>query len=142
MRTFYEDKVAKVWYDAQLDYLCLEYISKVPNHNEFVKINQAVLDAFTTLHTQVFVADIRRMGIISLESQNWVLENLLPKMITHLKGKQLYHAQWIDDTEIMSKVSGGNIKNRAKNVSEGLQVIQIFTEPELHEYVKQSNLLV
>jgi hypothetical protein len=98
-------------------------------------VNQAVLDAFVKLKTQKFVADIRKMGIISLASQDWVVKNLLPGMFLHLKGKKLYHAQFLDASEILSKVSAGNIKNKSTVVAKDFEVKQFSKEAELKDYL-------
>ena len=89
MKEFYKDPSAKVYFDPELDTLFLEYTGKVRNDEHFVTINQAVLDAFLQLNTRKFVADIRKMGVISVNSQQWVLNNLLPGMVNHLNGKPL-----------------------------------------------------
>ncbi|RAV98422.1 hypothetical protein [Pseudochryseolinea flava] len=100
---FLKNNFARVYYDQQLDTLFLEYTNKVPNDAQFIAVNQAVLDAFLKLKTQKFVADIRKMGIISLGAQDWVVKNLLPGMFKHLNGKKLYHAQFLDASEIHRK---------------------------------------
>jgi hypothetical protein len=87
MQVFFKDKSADVYYDTTLDTLFLVYTGKVQNDQQFININTAVLAAFTKLNTQKFVADIRKMGIISVASQNWVIANLLPGMVKHLNGK-------------------------------------------------------
>jgi hypothetical protein len=137
MKDFYTDKTAKVYYDPELDTLFLEYTDKVINDEQFIRINTAVLNAFTTLNTQKFVADIRKMGIISLNSQRWVLENLLPGMIQHLKGKTLFHAQFLDASEIMSKVAASNIKGKAAQVAEGFEVVQFSDRSKMMDYLKR-----
>ena len=81
------------------------------------------------------MADIRKMGIISLDSQNWVVNTLLPGMFEHLKGKPLYHAQLIDPQEVMAKVSGTNIKSKAADDGAGFQVLQFYDETELNKYL-------
>lgn len=134
---FFESETAKVYYDVNLDTLFLEYLSKVKNHAEFVEINSAVLSAFKKLSTQKFVADIRYMGIIAIDSQKWVVENLLKGMLKHLKGKPLHHAQLIDHSEIFSKVSGSNIKSNSKDQLDGLLVSQFAKREELEEYLKE-----
>lgn len=116
MKEYYKDNTARVYYDPELDTLFLEYVGKVLNDEQFIKINTAVLEAFKTLTTQKFVADIRKMGIISVNSQKWVLENLLPGMFKHLNGRILYHAQLLDPSEILSKVAAANIKNKSTTV--------------------------
>jgi hypothetical protein len=136
MKEYYQDKTAKVYYDPSIDTLFLEYVGKVMNDEQFIRINTAVLNAFTSLQTQKFVADIRKMGIISLQSQKWVLDNLLPGMIKHLKGKMLFHAQLLDPTEVMAKVSASNIKSRSKQVAEGFEVVQFTDRDELIAYLK------
>lgn len=139
MQEFFKDKSAHVYYDASLDTLFLVYTGKVQNDQQFITINTAVLAAFTKLKTQKFVADIRKMGIISVASQNWVVSNLLPGMVKHLNGKMLYHAQVVDPSEILSKVSGNNIKGRSSQVVEGFEVVQFSDEEKLKEYLKSVN---
>ncbi|MEM6841051.1 MAG: hypothetical protein AAF632_02390 [Bacteroidota bacterium] len=134
--SFYESKTARVYYDSKLDALFLEYLRGVKNHPEFVEINSAVLEAFQKLDTQKFVADIRRMGIISLQSQQWVVENLLPGMIGCLNGKTLYHAQFLDPSEVFSKVSGSNIKKKSSDEIEGFELKQFLDRESLESYLK------
>ena len=136
MKEFFKNSFARIFYDEALNTLYLEYTSKVPNDEQFILVNQAVLDAFLKLNTQKFVADIRKMGIISLSSQGWVVKNLLPGMFKHLKGKKLYHAQFLDASEILSKVSAGNIKNKSAEVAKDFEVKQFSKEAELKEYLK------
>lgn len=136
MKEFYKDNTATVYYDPELDTLFLEYTSKVLNEEQFIIINTAVLNAFLTLSTQKFVADVRKMGIISVNSQKWVVENLLPQMIKHLKGKTLYHAQFLDSSEIMSKVAAANIKNKSTTVAEGFQVEQFSDREQMVSRLK------
>lgn len=135
MQEFFKDKSAHVYYDAVLDTLFLVYTGKVQNDQQFITINTAVLAAFTKLNTQKFVADIRKMGIISVASQNWVIANLLPGMVKHLNGKMLHHAQVVDPSEILSKVSGNNIKGRSSQVAEGFEVVQFSDTEKLNEYL-------
>ncbi|GCC50963.1 hypothetical protein SanaruYs_11820 [Chryseotalea sanaruensis] len=135
MQEFFKDKSAQVYYDAALNTLFLVYTGKVQNDQQFITINTAVLAAFTKLNTQKFVADIRKMGIISVASQNWVVANLLPGMVKHLNGKMLYHAQVVDPSEILSKVSGNNIKGRSSQVAEGFEVVQFSDTEKLTEYL-------
>jgi len=139
MKQFYKDKTAVVYYDPEFDTLFLEYTDKVLNDEQFIKINTAVLDAFLTLKTQKFVADIRKMGVIGVNSQKWVVTNLLPGMIKHLNGKTLYHAQLLDTTEIMSKVAAANIKNKSNTVSEGFEVEQFSNREEMINRLKSWN---
>lgn len=68
MQKFFENESAQVYFDATLDTLFLEYTNKVINHEQFVIINTAVLNAFVKLQTVKFIADIRKMGVISTES--------------------------------------------------------------------------
>ena len=135
MKEFLNTKTARVYYDETLDTLFLEYVGRVLNDEQFIAINTEVLNAFKSLRTQKFVADIRKMGIISIGSQEWVLKNLLPGMITHLNGKKLFHAQLLDPSEVMAKVSGANIKNKAKTVAKDFEVVQFTNEKEMRDYL-------
>ncbi len=136
MKEFFKNSFAKVYYDETLDALFLEYTSKVPNDEQFILVNKALLEAFTKLKTQKVVADIRKMGIISLASQEWIVKNLFPALLKHLNGKTLYHAQLLDAKEILSKVSAANIKNKSAQVMEGFEVRQFTDETELKSFLK------
>jgi hypothetical protein len=136
MKEFYKDSIAKVYHDSDLNTLFLEYTSKVPSEDFFITINTAVLNAFLSLNTQKFVADVRKMGIISVKSQQWVVNNLLPGMIKHLRGKKLYHAQLLDPSEILSKVSANNIKDKSNNVASDFEVRQFSNQNDLYSYLK------
>ena len=132
MKEFYKDASAKVYYNPELDTLFLEYLGKVQNDEHFIEINTAVLQSFRQLKTQKFVADIRKMGIIGVNSQKWVVDVLLPGMVEHLKGKTLFHAQLLDPNEIMAKVSGGNIKNRSSQTLDKLEMRQFTDSVEMN----------
>lgn len=136
MKEFFKNSFAKVYYDEILDALFIEYISKVPNDEQFILVNKALLEAFTKLKTQKVVADIRKMGIISLASQEWIVKNLFPALLKHLNGKTLYHAQLLDAKEILSKVSAANIKNKSAHVMDGFEVRQFTDETELKSFLK------
>ncbi len=138
MTDFYSTTTAKIFYDSRLDSLFLEYLGPIKNDAQFIEINTAVLEAFKKLNTQKFVADIRKMGIISLASQQWVVNTLLPGMIKHLNGKKLYHAQFLDPKEILAKVSAGNIKKKETEVAKDFEVAQFADVAKLHEYLKQA----
>ncbi|MCA6075640.1 hypothetical protein [Fulvivirga sedimenti] len=133
MKEYYQDDSARIYYDRELNALFLEYTGRVKNEEHFIQINTAVLNAFRELDTHKFVADIRKMGVISLNSQRWVVDVLLPGMMDHLKGKKLYHAQLLDPSEVFSKVSAGNIRNKSTTVDTGFEVHQFSDESVLRE---------
>ena len=136
MKEFYKDASAKVYYIPEVDALFLEYLGKVQNDEHFIQINTAVLQSFRKLKTQKFVADIRKMGIIGVNSQKWVVDVLLPGMVEHLKGKILFHAQLLDPKEIMAKVSGGNIKNRSSQTLDKLEMRQFTDADDMNAFLK------
>ena len=136
MKEFYKDASARVYYNSEVDTLFLEYLGKVQNDDHFIKINTAVLESFKQLKTQKFVADIRKMGIIGVNSQKWVIEILLPGMIGHLKGKTLFHAQFLDPKEVMAKVSGSNIKNKSSQTIDKLEMRQFTDAAEMNAFLK------
>ena len=84
MTTLFSSNVATIHFDPELDTLFLNYISKVPDDKTFIAINTEVLNHFKKLDTNKFAVDLRKMGVISLTSQQWVIEHLLPGMIQHL----------------------------------------------------------
>ena len=139
MREFFTHKSARVYYDESRDALFLEYLGKVFGDDQFIEINTAVIEAFRQLNTNKFVADIRNMGVISLNSQKWVVEKLFPALVDHLNGRRLYHAQLLDPAEIFAKVSGSNIRNKSADLQEGFEVSQFSDEDELNTYLASVN---
>ena len=136
MQKFFENTSAQVYYDATLDTLFLEYISKVISHEQFVVINTAVLNAFVKLQTVKFVADVRKMGVISIESQKWVVDHLLPEMIKHLRTKDLIHVQFMDEVEVFSKIAANRIKDKSNMISKGIQISQFSNRSKMEAYLK------
>jgi hypothetical protein len=132
---FFENKYAKVYFDKTLSSVFLEYKANVPSHKEFVDINTKVISCFQAASTQKMVADIRKMGIISIESQQWVATNLLPSLIAHLKGKPLIHAQLIDEKEVMSKISANGVKQKTAKAIDNFELHQFFNRKELEQFL-------
>ena len=137
MTEFFATPTAKVYYDPSLDTLFLEYLNRVSSTEEFITINSALIKAFMRLNTQKFVADIRKMGVISPEAQAWVAENLFPSMIEHMKGKRLLHAQVLDPKEIFSKVAATGVKNKSKQLQlpDQFVFVQFQDEDEMRAYL-------
>lgn len=61
---------------------------------------------------------------------------LLPGMVEHLNGKTLFHAQLIDASEVMSKVSGSNIKNKSSQAVNKLEMRQFTDVGEMRAFLK------
>lgn len=136
MQKFFENQSAKVYYDTMLDALFLEYTNKVTSHDQFVVINTAVLNAFTKLQTQKFIADVRKMGVIGIESQKWVVDYLLPGMIKHLSSKDLIHVQFMDEVEVFSKIAANKIKDKSSQAIKGIQISQFSNRAKMETYLK------
>jgi len=136
MQIFFENKSARVYYHSDLNALFLEYTDKVISHEQFMVINTAVLQAFLKLQTTKFVADIRKMGVISIESQKWVVENLLPGMIKYLSPKDLIHVQFMDEAEIFSRIAANKIKDKSNQAIKGLQISQFSDRAKMEAYLK------
>jgi hypothetical protein len=136
MQFFFENRSAKVYYLSDLNTLFLEYTDKVVNHEQFMTINTAVLQAFLKLQTTKFVADIRKMGVISIESQKWVIDNLLPGMVKHLNGKDPIFIQLMDKSEIFAKIAADKIKDKSKDEKNGLQIMQFTDRAKMEAYLK------
>jgi hypothetical protein len=136
MQKFFENESAQVYFDATLDTLFLEYTNKVINHEQFVIINTAVLNTFVKLQTVKFVADIRKMGVIGIESQKWIVDNLLPGIVKHLNGKKPIVIQLMDASEIFAKLAGNKIKANSQNAIPDFQVIQFTDRAKMETYLR------
>lgn len=132
---FFENQYAKVYFDKDFNTVFLEYKSKVPSHKDFLAVNEKVINCFQNHQTQKFVADIRKMGIISLESQQWVADVLLPTLLKHLKGKSLIHAQFLDEKDVMVKVSANGVKKRSAQTIENFELHQFSDWNELKKFL-------
>lgn len=132
----FENQYAKVYLNQSLDTVFLEYKAKVPSHKDFIEVNTKVISCFEAANTQKMVADIRKMGILALESQQWVAEVLLPSLIKHLKGKPLIHAQLLDQKDILVKVSANGVKQRSTKAIENFELHQFSDRDELEKFLK------
>jgi hypothetical protein len=88
------------------------------------------------LKTVKFVADIRKMGVISVESKTWVVNNLLPGMVKHLKGDELIHIQFMDASEVFSKIAANHVKEKSAKKTEKLHIAQFTDCTEMEAYLK------
>lgn len=135
-KIYFENQYAKVYFNKELNTVFLEYKSKVPSHQDFIEVNKNLIGCFEVSNTQKAVADIRKMGIIGLDSQQWVAEVLLPTMIKHLKGKALIHAQLLDANEIMSKVAANGVKQKTMKSIDNFELHQFSDRVELEKFLK------
>jgi hypothetical protein len=133
---YYKDEAAFVYYDRDVDTLFLRHEKKVINDQQFVNINAAAWRAFRSLQTAKFVVDVRKMGMISINSQKWILDTFLPKMVFHLNDRKLLYVQLVDNKELLSKVCASNIANRARQISTKVEVIQFADEREMNAFLK------
>src|SRR5688572_18449564 len=133
----FENDYASISYDAELDAIALHF-KKQALPKEFININQKVLDLFKTLTTNKFYVDTRKIGVVSLEGQQWVINNLFPGMLAHLKGRKLYHVQVVNPSEIFGRVAAGNIKTKASTNHEPQNlIIESFdSEQEAKNWLK------
>lgn len=136
MQKFFENKTARVYYDLELDSLFLEYTDKVINHDQFVTINTALLNAFQKVRTKKCVADIRKMGVISIDSQKWVSDNLIPGIMKHLGGEIPVVVQLLDESEIFSKIAANKIKETVRDDENGFSVVQFTDRKKMEAYLK------
>ncbi|MTI40890.1 hypothetical protein [Fulvivirga lutimaris] len=137
---YFESATAKVYYDKDLDTLFLEYLKNVKNHADFLVINEALTKAFQGLNTNKLVADIRKIGIIALESQEYVANVMFPAMLKHLKGGQLHHAQYLDEKDVFAKISGGGVKSKAEKNKDATIIVEQFSDwDKLIDWLKSVN---
>lgn len=139
IKEFYKTDFVSVFYDADTDALWVKYFRNVPSDQHFVCVVDAMLNAFVSLNTQNFIADIRKMGVIGVDAQTLVVNKLLVGMVKHLNGEKLYHIQLIDSAEIMSKVAANNVKR--KSMHDGIEIVQFVDEGEAIQYIFSNRLL-
>ena len=76
------------------------------------------------------------MGVISIESQKWVVDNLVPGMIKHLGGQMPVVVQLLDESEIFAKVAANKINERIKQDKVGFHVMQFTDRKAMETYLK------
>lgn len=133
-KEFYKTDFVSVFYDEDTHALWVKYFHKVPSDKHFIPVVDAMLKGFKLSNTQRFMADIRKMGVLGIDSQSLIVTKLIPCMINHLNGKKLYHAQLIDPGEIMGKVAANNVKRKAEN--ESIEIVQFVNERDAIAYIK------
>ena len=133
-KEFYKADFVSVFYDDDTRALWVKYFQNVPSDKHLIPVVDATLQGFRQSNTQRFVADIRKMGVLGTESQSLIINKLIPGMVSHLKGKKLYHAQLIDPAEVMSKVVAKNVKHKSEN--ESIEIVQFTSEQDAIAYMK------
>jgi len=122
MMSKFSNQYANVFYDAEIDAISLVFKNVSPLE-EFIHINQKVLDIFKTLQTNRFYVDTRKIGVVSPEGQKWVIENLFSGMVKHIKHERLYHVQVLPQNEIFGKFAAENIKRRSQTMYQSDELI-------------------
>ncbi|MCC5919512.1 MAG: hypothetical protein LAT68_04795 [Cyclobacteriaceae bacterium] len=120
----------------------LEYFKKAPNHESFLKLNEAIINLYRENPTQILIADTRKMGLLTVASQKWVSDTLFPTLLNLLEGKTLYHAQLLNPTEVFSKVSANNVRRFAESLKSNFVLIQYDSEEELEKGVNEFRELI
>lgn len=110
----FDNEYGTITYDKELDAISLVFKKQVPG-SDFIHLNQKLLEIFKTLSTNRFYVDARNIGIVAVEGQKWVIENLFKGMLDHLEGKKLYHAQLMPNTDIFGKAASSNIRVQSKS---------------------------
>jgi len=141
MKVFFKNEYGTVFQEDK-DVTVLQYFQKVPDHEAFLELNQPIIDAYNTNPTQILIADIREMGILSVDAQKWVSNTLLPTVIEKLAGKMLYHIQYLKPNEILSKVSAGNVKRFAESSNKNFVLVQYNNQEELNEGLLEFKKLI
>ncbi|OJJ16407.1 hypothetical protein BKI52_34530 [marine bacterium AO1-C] len=126
----FSNQYAEVFYDTELDAISLIFKDVAPLE-EFIHINQKVLDIFKTLQTNRFFVDTRKIGVVSPEGQKWVIENLFSGMVKHINHERLYHVQVVPRNEIFGKFAAENIKRRSQTMYQSEELIIEAFEDEL-----------
>lgn len=126
----FENEYAAIFYDKDLDAIILQFKKQAPA-SDFIKVNQQLLDSFKKLKTNKFLVDARNIGLVSVEGQKWVVDNLFPGMLAHLKGQKLYHVQVVPK-EVFGKVASSNIRTKAaKTQPDEKLIIESFDSEQL-----------
>lgn len=110
----FDNEYGTITYDEDLEAISLVFKKQVPG-SDFIHLNQKLLEIFKTLSTNRFYVDARNIGIVAVEGQKWVIENLFKGMLDHLKGEKLYHAQLMPNTDIFGKAASSNIRVQSKS---------------------------
>ena len=131
---------ADVYFDEDLYAVALVYKQRLEGYNMFVEVHQDILDVFLQHTSNAFFVDTRKMGVLSLDCQRWVVEHLFPGMLKHLKGKTLYHAQVISKQDAFAKFGADNIRSQSEKKIEGIEIKAFEEEEEAKAWIKSYSL--
>lgn len=118
----YSSQHADIFYDDKLDALALVF-KEVASLDQFVTLNQQVLNIFKTLQTNRFYVDTRKIGVVSPEGQKWMVDHLFLGMIRHISPEPIYHAQIIPKSDIFGRFASENIRKNAQKKYESKQLL-------------------
>jgi lipopolysaccharide biosynthesis glycosyltransferase len=133
---FFKNDYATV-FQQDGDTTVLQYFKKVPDHETFLAVNEAIIDGYKKKPTQILVADVRNMGILSVDAQKWVSNTLIPTLIELLNGKTLYHAQFLNPNEVLSRLSANNVKRFSEALTSNFVLMQFGTQEELDQGIAE-----
>lgn len=103
--------------------------------NEFIETNDIVLKEFKKLNINRFLVDPSRMGVVSPEGQRYVATKLLPEMLNHLKGGNLFHAQVLPQEDVFAKFAAQNIRQKSIQEVPHLTIVQFSTIEEARRWL-------
>jgi hypothetical protein len=134
----HEDAFSTIGYDQELDALTLQFKKQAPTQ-DFINLNKKAVEFFLKLNTNKFYVDTRKIGVVSLEGQKFVIDEVFPRMLAHTKGRKFYHVQVINPSEVFGKVAASNIKNKAslKRADEKLIIESFDCEIEAKAWLKK-----
>lgn len=135
-QVLFENQFATIEYDANVDSLNLIYKAN-PRYEDFIVANEKFLEEFTKRDKFRFLVDARKMGVIGIDAQNYIIQKFIPSLMAHMKGKTLYHVQVVPQNEVFAKVAANNIKSKSEREVKGFVIRQFFIEAEAKEWLRQ-----
>jgi len=106
---------------------------------DFIETNNTLLEEFKKLNVNRFLVDPTKMGVVSTEGQHYVATRLLPEMIRHLNGKNLYHAQVLPQEDVFAKYAAQNIKQKSSQQLPHLFIAQFGNINEARQWLAEQS---
>ncbi len=129
-KLFFDNDYVTIGYNVSMDALVISY-KRYGKEEEFVDVNKKLIDVYQDIKSGKCIADIRKMGVISVRAQQLIGEVIIPSLVEISPDNTLYHAQIITQ-DIFVKVAAMKVKatSEAQSLRKGKVVVQQFIKEE------------
>ncbi|OJJ14141.1 hypothetical protein BKI52_44265 [marine bacterium AO1-C] len=112
--TYYDDAFVSIGYDNHKHYTFMRF-KKNCSSKQFRDYHYKMLDFFKEKQPNQHLVDTSKMGVISLEDQQYIGKNIIPQM-ARFSGEDTLHIAVIVSRDVFTKFAVQNIDKQTKAI--------------------------